>query len=95
MNHAELVAAIHAEVQQDRALSKADVAAVLDRLGKVAAEQLAGGNEVSLNGLGKLSIKQRAARTGRNPKTGEPIQIAAKTVVNFSASKALRDAVEA
>lgn len=95
MNHAELVSAIHAEVQLDRALSKADVAAVLDSLGKVATGQLASGNEVSLNGLGKLSIKERAARTGRNPKTGEAIQISAKTVVNFSASKALREAVEA
>lgn len=93
MNHAELVAAIHAEVQQDRALSKADVVAVINSMANVTTAALYQGEEVTLNGLGKLSTKTRAARTGRNPATGAAIEIPEKTVVNFSASKPLRDAV--
>ena len=49
--------------------------------------------EVPLPGLGKLKTEARAARTGRNPQTGEEIQIAAKTVVKFSAAKVLKDAL--
>lgn len=93
MNHAELVAAVHAEIQQDRSLTKADVAAVLGAMTNVATGELVQGNEVALKDLGKLSIKQKPARTGRNPKTGETLQIEAKTVPHFSAAKALKDAV--
>lgn len=93
MNHTELVAAIHAEVQQDRALSKADVVAVINSLASVTTAALYQGGEVTLNGLGKLSTKTRAARKGHNPATGEAIDIPEKVVVAFSASKPLRDAV--
>jgi DNA-binding protein HU-beta len=51
------------------------------------------GGEVTLPGLGKLSVKTSAARTGRNPKTGETLEIAAKNKPHFSAAKALKDAV--
>lgn len=93
MNHAELVAAVHAEIQQDRALTKADVAAVLGAMSNVVTTELSQGDEIALKDLGKLSIKQKPARTGRNPKTGEAMQIPAKTVPHFSAAKALKDAV--
>lgn len=93
MNHAELVAAIHAEIQQDRSLTKADVAAVLDSLSRVATVELYQGGEVTLKDLGKLKTTVRAARVGHNPMTGEPVQIPVKTVPAFSASKALKDAV--
>jgi len=48
---------------------------------------------VSLVGFGTFAIKERAARTGRNPQTGEPIQISAAKVPSFKAGKALKDAV--
>jgi len=47
----------------------------------------------TLPGIGKLVLKNRAARMGRNPKTGEPIQIAAKRVVKFRVAKAAKDAI--
>lgn len=92
MNHAELVAAVTDRVA-DRSLSKTDVAAVITAIADVASAALLAGGDVSLNGLGKLSTKTRAARKGRNPATGEEIDIPAKTVVDFSPAKPLRDAV--
>lgn len=54
---------------------------------------LAAGGEVTLPGIGKLSVKHKEARTGRNPSSGEAIEIAAKNAPHFSAAKALKDAV--
>lgn len=51
------------------------------------------GERVALPGLGVFNVKERAARTGRNPRTGEVVQIPAKKVVKFTASKALQTAV--
>lgn len=56
--------------------------------------QMAAGNEVRLTGFGKFSASQRAAREGRNPRTGESMQIAAKTVPKFSAGAELKKAVQ-
>jgi len=53
-------------------------------------EELAGGGEVALAGFGKFSVSQRAARQGRNPSTGETIQIAASKAAKFSAASALK-----
>ena len=53
--------------------------------------ELEEGGEVSINGFGKFSVKQSAARTGRNPSTGAPLEIAAKKSVKFAASKTLKD----
>lgn len=75
------------------AVSKTDVASVLSALGDVATERLKAGDEVPLPSLGKLVVKSKAARTGRNPKTGEAIQIPAKRVPDFSPAKALKDAL--
>lgn len=77
----------------DRTVSKTDVAALLDALGDVTTSQLKDGGEVPLPGLGKLAVKAKAARTGRNPKTGEAIQIPAKRVPGFTATKPLKDAL--
>jgi DNA-binding protein HU-beta len=57
-------------------------------------EQMGEGNEVRLTGFGKFSVSQRSARTGRNPRTGEPMQIAAKSVPKFSAGAELKKAVQ-
>ena len=51
------------------------------------------GNEVSVHAFGKFSTKSRAARTARNPHTGEPIQVAAKTAVSFKPAKQFKDEV--
>ena len=95
MTKQELIDAINvaATSRYDAGVSKVVIAAVLDTLGDVAQAELQQGGEVTLPGLGKLSVKSRAARTGRNPATGEEMQIAAKNVPHFSAAKALKDAV--
>ena len=82
------------KIRYDRAVSKADVSAFLDSLSDVATVSLKAGEDVMLPGLGKLVVKEKAARAGRNPQTGETIQIAAKRVAAFSPTKALKDALE-
>jgi DNA-binding protein HU-beta len=89
MNQAELYNAIAIA----SGISKKEIESVLKAAGEVVTEQLKAGDEVTLPGLGKFSTKAKAARTGRNPATGEEIQIPAKTVPHFSASKVLKDAV--
>lgn len=95
MTKQELIDAINeaATSRYDAGVSKVVIAAVLDTLGDVAQAEMQQGGEVTLPGLGKLSVKSRAARTGRNPSTGETIKINAKKVPHFSAAKALKDAV--
>lgn len=66
---------------------------VIKALGLEVRNQLNKGGEVTLPGIGKLSVTQRAARTGRNPQTGKEITIAARKAPKFSAAKALKDAV--
>jgi DNA-binding protein HU-beta len=57
-------------------------------------KQIGDGNEVRLTGFGKFSVSERAARQGRNPRTGESMQIAAKSVPKFSAGAELRKAAQ-
>ena len=75
-------------------LTPIDTEAFLDALGECVRESLAQGNEAVLPGIGKLTVKERPARTGRNPATGEPIQIAARKAPAFSTTKALKNAVD-
>lgn len=89
MNQAELIAAVTEKTD----LSKKQTESLLKIVGDVVTSALESGGEVTLPGLGKLTVKAKAARTGRNPKTGEEIEIPAKTVPHFSAAKALKDAV--
>jgi len=89
MNKAELIDAIAEDADVSRATAQRCVDAVVDNISKA----LATGNSVNLVGFGTFSVKQRAARTGRNPRTGEEIQIAASTVPGFKPGKALKDAV--
>ena len=67
----------------------------INALGIVIRDQLTAGGEVHVPSIGKFAVADRAARTGRNPQTGETIEIAAKRVPTFSAAKALKDAVAA
>ena len=70
-------------------ISKTAVTAVLSRLGEVATRALDSGFDVPLPGLGKLKITERAARSGHNPQTGQPMEVPAKRVVKFTEAKAL------
>ena len=82
------------EIAARTALSKAQATQAVDALGDIAQHQLTRpGTELTLPGIGKLKAAAKAARTARNPKTGEEIAIAARTVVKLVVAKALKDAV--
>jgi len=89
VNKSELIDAIAA----DAGLSKADAGKALDATLATVTGALKKGDTVSLVGFGTFQVKDRAARTGRNPQTGATIQIAAAKVPGFKAGKALKDAV--
>jgi DNA-binding protein HU-beta len=92
MNQAELFNEIAANVA-NFGTPKIHVKNVLDALAKVAKAELGKGGEVTIPGIGKLTVKKTAARTGRNPRTGESVEIPAKNKPVFTAIKALKDAV--
>lgn len=73
--------------------TKKDLEAVLDAVLEQMGEGLAKGEKVDLRGFGSFSAKEKKARTGRNPKTGEPIEIAARKAVTFKPSKELASKV--
>lgn len=75
-------------------LSKTQATAALQAFETAVVDTLANGGTVALIGFGTFAVKERAARAGRNPKTGETIQIAAAKVPGFKAGKALKDAVQ-
>jgi len=78
----------------DRAgLSKKDAAGAVDAFLDTVEDALKRGSEVSFSGFGKFSVSQRAAREGRNPATGDRIQIAASRVPRFTAGAGLKKAV--
>ena len=80
-------------VSEKSSLSKKDSAAALDATLEAIKESLAKGEKVQFIGFGTYDVREKAARTGRHPKTGEPIQIPAKNAVRFRAGTALKDAV--
>lgn len=75
-------------------ISKTAAARALDAFTDEIAIALKNGDNVSLIGFGTFSVKERAARTGRNPQTGEAIEIKASKTPSFKAGKALKDAVQ-
>ena len=87
MTRTELIEALAAETHMD----KKEVKTFLDGLTGVIERVIRGGGEVPLKGLGKFKVQNRKARVGRNPLTGEPVQIPAKTVVKFTVAKTLKD----
>ncbi len=82
---------IAAEIAEKAGVTKKAAAEILEHLANMAYKNAK--NTFTLPGIGKLVLKDRAARMGRNPKTGEPIQIKAKRVVKFRISKAAKDAI--
>lgn len=74
-------------------MTKKDAEAAVKAVNEAIAEALAAGDKVQLVGFGTYSVKARAAREGRNPKTGEKMTIAASKTPVFAASKALKDSL--
>ncbi len=89
MNKAELIDAVATAADMSRADATKAVDAVIDTI----TETLRKGDSVTLVGFGTFEVRARAARTGRNPQTGETIQIKASNTPAFKAGKAFKDAV--
>ncbi len=89
MNKNELVAA----VADSADISKADAGKAVDSVFDAVSDALKGGDDVRIVGFGTFSVASRAASTGRNPRTGETIQIKASKQPKFKAGKGLKDAV--
>lgn len=89
MTKAELASAVAEETE----MTQKQATAAIDALITAIKGSLAEGNKVGLMGFGRFSVKERKARIGRNPRTGEELKIPARKVVMFSAGKGLKDAV--
>ena len=89
MNKTELVT----EIAEKADTSKKEAEVVLRAFTDVVTEQLKKGEKIQLVGFGTFEVAERSARTGRNPQTGEEMQIAASKAPKFKAGKALKDAV--
>ena len=91
MNKTELINAVAKNAELSRKDADKAVNAVFDAI----AAALKAGEKVAVVGFGAFEVKERAARTARNPRTGEEIEIAASKAVSFKAGKALKDEVNA
>jgi DNA-binding protein HU-beta len=89
MNKGDMIGAI----SDGSGLSKADAERAVDAMFDTIKKALKSGDSVSLVGFGTFVVRSRAARSGRNPRTGEEIKIAASKVPAFKAGKALKDAL--
>jgi len=89
MTKADLINAL----VEDTSLPKKDCEAFLNSFMAQVTNSLKAGNDISLIGFGSFTVKDRAARTGRNPSTGAEIQIAACKVAGFKAGKPLKEAI--
>jgi len=84
---------LYAALSEKSGMSKKDVAGFMDIVAELAYDEVKQNGEFVVPGIGKLVKVDRKARMGRNPATGEEIQIPAKTVVKFRVAKAAKDAV--
>jgi DNA-binding protein HU-beta len=89
LNKAELIGS----VAEKAGMSKKDAEKAVNAVFASVSDALANGEKVQLVGFGTFEVRERAARTGRNPQTGEEIQIAASRVPAFRAGKVLKDSV--
>ena len=90
MTRTDLIEAIAQETGAEKQQAKS----FLEGFTRIVEREMKNEGEVPLAGLGKFKVMKRKARVGRNPATGEAIQIAAKTVVKFTVAKALKDLVK-
>lgn len=89
MNKSELISA----VAEKSSLTKSEAGRAVDATIEVIGEALKAGDAVTLLGFGTFAVKERKERSGRNPQTGETIQIKASSVPSFKAGKGLKDAL--
>lgn len=89
MNKSELIEAVAGSAD----LSKADAGRAVDAVLSNITDALKGGDQVTIVGFGTFTVRARAARTGRDPRTGKSINIKASKVASFKAGKGLKDAV--
>lgn len=89
MNKSELIA----KIAEESGVTKKVATAVVEAFQNVVTEELSHGGKVQLIGFGNFEVRERAARKGRNPQTGEVIEIAASKVPAFKAGKKLKDVV--
>ena len=89
MNKADFVNAVADQAE----LTKTDAGRAVDAMVEVIKKALKKGDSVSLVGFGTYTVRKRAARTGRNPRTGQTIKIKASKAAAFKAGKALKDAI--
>lgn len=92
MNKEGLIKSVYENVN---GATKKDVAVVVDEIFDVIKNTIAANEKVNIAGFGAFEVVERAARTGRNPKTGETIELAASKAPKFKAAKALKEAVNA
>ncbi|MDO4814126.1 MAG: HU family DNA-binding protein [Gemella sp.] len=90
MNKSELISA----VAEKSGLQKKQATAAIEAFVATVEETLAKGEKIQIIGFGNFEVRERAARTGRNPQTGKEIKIAASKIPAFKAGKALKDAVK-
>lgn len=90
MNKQDLIEMVHGKIGGTKVGAEDVVNGIIDSI----VTTLKGGEEVSIAGLGIFSVKDRAARMARNPKTGETVSVPATRVPKFRAAKALKDAVK-
>ena len=90
INKTELAKAVAEDTGLTNGQAKEAIEATLEQI----ANELGAGNEVTLPGFGKFGVSERSARQGRNPQTGEPMEIKASRVPRFSASSGLKSAIK-
>jgi len=90
MNKSDLIGAI----AQKAGITKVQAKSAIDSYHETVAEELKNGGSVEIAGFGSFSVSSRAARTGRNPKTGATLQIKAANVPKFKPGKALKDSIK-
>ena len=90
MNKSEFISAIATSTQK----TTADVKPIIDAALAIITETLATGTSITLPSFGTFEVRDRAATTARNPRTGETVEVAAKKVPGFKAGKGLKEAVE-
>lgn len=90
MNKTEFIA----KVAETAGVSNKEAASVVSAALEVITSTIAAGDSVALTGFGTFSVRESSARTGKNPRTGETIEIASRKVPAFKAGKALKDSVQ-
>lgn len=90
MTKTDLIAQVAANTEMSKKDAERAVSAMFEALGKAMAD----GEKITISGFGTFEVRERAARTGRNPHTGENIEIAAAKVPAFKPGKALKDAIQ-